>query len=622
MVDSSVSQKYQDLAHVSRIQVVEMTEAAGSGHPTTCASAAELLSVLFFHEAGMHYLPNDPQNFASDRLVLSKGHAAPILYSMWHLNGHLSREQIMSLRRIDSDIEGHPTPRLDFVDVATGSLGQGLGVGCGMAYSSKFLDKIDNRYFVLLGDGECAEGSVWEAFNFGGHYKLDNLCAIIDVNGLGQTGQTALFHDVKCYQERIHAFGWETAVIDGHNVDEVIAAFEKFRKNSGKPFCIIAKTEKGKYFTDSVEGKLNWHGKALGKDMSVKAIEHIKTLIKDPNVKLQPTKPKFEAKTPELSQLKLPDTLDYDHKKEVATRNAFGSALKRMAGEDKNNSLVSIDGDTQNSTFACTLEQAYPQKFVQGFIAEQNCASVAQGLSCRKKIPFVSAFAAFFSRAFDQVRMGGISTTNTKYVGTHVGISIGDDGGSQMGLEDIAMFRTIPDSVVLYPADAVATERAIALAANHRGTVYVRCGRPNNEIIYANDEKFEIGKAKVLVKSDSDKLTLVSGGVTLHECRKAAALLKNEGINVRVVDLFSVKPVDRDTLLESAKASDNKLFIVEDHYASGGLFEAVAGALAQDGVKIYHTCVEKLPRSGKPSELYEMFGLSAGKIAEKAKKLI
>lgn len=622
-MDSNEAQPYSDLANLLRIDSIQMTEASGSGHPTTCSSAAELLAVAFFHPDGMHYHPNEPKNFANDRFVLSKGHAAPILYACWARNGHVKHDDLLTLRKIDSNFEGHPTPRLDFVDASTGSLGQGLGIACGMAYSSKYVDKIDNRYYCLMGDGETVEGSIWEAAHFAKVYKLDNLIGIVDVNRHGQSGFTSMKDEgLTPYVERFKAFGWETFTCDGHDAADVIKAFKAARaNNSGKPFAIIAKTEKGKNFGELIEGKENWHGKALGKE-APKAIEYINSLIKDKNTSITPAKPTFEVKDVQDPVFELPDKLDYDHSKEVAIRTGYGNALKRLADKDTTNALLAVDGDTKVSTYACVLEKAYPQKFVEGYIAEQNMIGVAQGLGIRKKVAFVSTFAAFLTRAYDQMRMAGHAGANVKYVGSHAGVSLGEDGASQMGLEDFAMFRAILGSVVFYPSDAISCERAVCLAANYKGTCYIRTSRPNSQLLYPNDEKFEIGKAKVLIKDDADKLCVASSGITLLEAKKAVEKLKGEGINIRLIDLFTIKPIDAEALVKNGQAAGNKILVIEEHFPTGGIYEAVCGAVAPEGVRCFQVAVDGAPRSGKPDDLMKMFNFTAPQIYDKIKSLL
>jgi len=622
-MENSHAQDISDIANLLRIDSIDMTEASGSGHPTTCSSAAEILAALHFSPNGLHYYPNDPKNFASDRLVLSKGHAAPILYACWYRNGHVTRDQILTLRKIDSPFEGHPTPKLDFIDAATGSLGQGLSIAAGMAYSSKYVDKINNRYYCIVGDGETIEGSVWEAAHFAYHYKLNNLTCFVDVNGLGQSGFTSLKNEgLAPYVKRFEAFGWKTIQINGHDAAEVLKALEEVRKDtSGLPIAVICKTEKGRNFGEKIEGKLNWHGKNLGKEAEG-AKKYLESLIKNKDVKVTPTKPDFEVALPADPQFTMPDSLDYDHKKEVAIRVGYGNALKRIAGSDKAKALLSIDGDTKVSTYACYLEDAFPDRFIEGWIAEQNMVGVAQGLGIRKKVCFVSTFAAFLTRAYDQMRMATIANANVKYVGSHAGVSLGEDGASQMALEDFAIFRALHNCIVFYPSDAISCERAVLLAANYKGAAYIRTSRPNSQLLYPNDEQFRIGQAKVLLKDDADKLTVTSAGITLIEAKKAADELAKEGIRVRVVDLFSIKPIDVETLCASAAATNNKVLVIEEHYQYGGLYEAVAGALGPYGVKLYHVSVDRLPRSGKPDDLLKMYNLTAPQIKDKIKSLL
>lgn len=622
MVEANQYQDLQDLANLLRIDVIDACEAAKSGHPTSCSSSAEFLACLFFHESGLHYNPQKPKQFSNDRFVISKGHGAPLLYAVWAHNGYLKREQLLTLRKIDSPLEGHPTPKLEFVDVATGSLGQGLSVAAGMAYASKYIDKIPNRYFCLMGDGETVEGSVWEACHFASIYKLGNLTALVDVNGIGQSGATSIKDDIEVYSQRFKSFGWDTIVIDGHNTQQIVEALTKVRAgNPDKPVAILGKTAKGKNFLSDIEGSLAWHGKALG-GQAQKTIDHLKSLIKNPNVKLTPTQPKFECPEPAEPHFALPESLDYDKTKQVAIRAGYGNALKRLAGADKYNALFGLDGDTKVSTYACYLEEAYPERFIEGYIAEQNLVGVAQGLVVRKKVPFCSAFAAFFTRAFDQMRMGSISLTNVKFVGSHAGVSLGEDGASQMGLEDFAQFRSLIGSIVFYPSDAIACERAVELAANYKGTAYIRTSRPNSSLLYENNEKFEIGKAKVIKRTENDVITVASAGITLIEAKTAAEKLAAEGINVRVVDLFSIKPIDVQTLSDCVKGTNNKLLVIEEHFPEGGIFEAVASALSTFGFKIWNVSVDRLPRSGKPDELLDMYNLTAPKIAEKIRSLL
>jgi transketolase len=519
----------------------------------------------------MRYHAENPRDPANDKFILSKGHAAPIYYAAWAEAGNFPTSQLTDLRKITSDLEGHPTPRLSFCDVATGSLGQGLGFACGAAYCSKHFDKLNNRYFCILGDGECAEGSVWEAASFASFYKLDNLIAIVDANRLGQSAPTMFQHDIDIYANRFAGFGFHTISIDGHSVEEIIKAFTEARATKGKPVAIIAKTFKGKFFTDDIENKMNWHGKAItSKSAAVKA--HIQSLMKNQEVTMTPVKPDFDHKWVSLvGQCKYSITPTYDRSKLASTREAYGNALKRLGEQDPHNHIFALDCDVKNSTMAEVYEKAHPDKFINCYIAEQNMISVALGVARRNKIPFCSTFGAFYSRAFDQIRMGAISFGNIKIFGSHSGVNIGQDGPSQMALEDLSMFRTIPNSLVFYPSDAVSTEKAVEIAANYQGMVYIKGGRSNHPILYDNKEVFEIGGSKIIRSSDKDVLTIVSAGATLFECIKAADELAKEGLNVRIVDLFSVKPVDSKTLNKCAEETQGRFFVVEDHYPEGGI---------------------------------------------------
>lgn len=533
---------------------------------------AEALAVIFFDESGMHYDPKNPRAPNNDKFILSKGHAAPIYYAAWAEAGNFPIEDLKNLRKVTSDLEGHPTPRLSFCDVATGSLGQGLGFTSGEAYSSKYFDKIANKYFCLLGDGECAEGSVWEAAAFASYYKLDNLIAIVDVNRLGQSMPTSLGHHTEIYEKRFSGFGFHTIVIDGHNISEIIKAFQEARNVKDQPTAIISKTFKGKYFMDDIENQLNWHGKPISKE-SKKVIEHVRSLMKNVDITLNAPKPTIEYQwTEDLAGKHNKYTIktNYDKSKQVSTREAYGQALLRLGEQDKDSHIIALDCDVKNSTMSEYYEKAHPDKFVNCFIAEQNMISVALGVSKRNKIPFCSTFGAFYSRAFDQIRMGAISFGNVKFFGSHSGTHIGQDGPSQMALEDLAMFRTIPNALVFYPSDAVSTERAVEFAANYNGLVYIKGGRSNHPILYEIDEHFEIGKAKILKQSEKDNITIISSGATLFEALKAYDTLLKEGVTARIVDLFSIKPADEETIIKCAK--DTRLvYVVEDHYPEGGL---------------------------------------------------
>jgi len=601
----------QDLAHKLRIHSVKMTTASNSGHPTSCSSMAEIMSVLFYRV--MRYSVTEPKQASNDRFILSKGHAAPILYAAWAEAGLFPAENLMNLRKIDSDLEGHPTPRLSFIDVATGSLGQGLSVACGMAYCGKFHDKASYRTYCLMGDGESMEGNIWEALNFAGHYKLNNLCAIIDVNRLGQSDPAPLGHDMETYRKRLESFGFHAIVVDGHDIMELCKAFDEAESVTDKPTCLIAKTFKGKYFPE-IEDLMNWHGKALGAK-SEAVIKHVESLIKDPAVKpsnIQP--PVMDAPAVDISSVSMSDPPSYNLGDKLATRQAYGTALAKLAKNHPN--VVALDGDMKNSTFSQEMLKVDKNRYIECFICEQNMLGVGIGVACRdRSVAFASTFAAFLTRGFDNLRMGVISQTNLNVVGSHCGVSIGEDGPSQMALEDIAMFRSLPGCTVFYPSDAVACERATELAANTKGICFLRVSRPATPVVYSNDEVFSIGKAKVVRKSDSDQVLVVAAGVTLHEALKAADTLAEKGINIRVMDPFTVKPLDVAAIQDNAAACSGRVITVEDHYPEGGIGDAVLAAVASyRNMIVRKLAVNAVPRSGPPAQLLDMFGISADNI--------
>lgn len=607
--ESKTIQELKDIAHKLRIHSITSTQASKSGHPTSCASIAEIMSVLFFNT--MRYKISAPRDASSDRFILSKGHAAPILYAAWAEAGLFPTSDLMNLRKIDSDLEGHPTPRLNFIDVGTGSLGQGVAVACGMAYIGKVIDKADYRTYVLVGDGESAEGSIWESLHFAGHYKLDNLCVILDVNRLGQSEPTSLQHHMEVYRKRLDAFGFNAIVVDGHDVDELCKAFFEASVTKDRPTAIIAKTFKGKHFPN-IEDLENWHGKPLGENAN-EVIQHLQSLIRNAGpVQIAPPSPQKEsAKKVNISNVQLATPPAYKLGESVATRLAYGTALAKIAMN--NDRVIALDGDTKNSTYSDKLKKAFPERFIECFIAEQNLVGVAIGAACRDRtVAFVSTFATFFTRAFDQIRMGAISQTNVNFVGSHCGVSIGEDGPSQMGLEDIAMFRTIPGSTVFYPSDAVSTERAVELAANTKGVCFIRTSRPNTAVLYENNEPFQVGKAKVVKQSANDTVLLIGAGVTLYEALNAATELEKSGVHARVLDPFTIKPIDKEAIVQNAAQCGGRIVVVEDHYKQGGVGEAVMSAVAdQRNVVVKHLGVEQVPRSGPPTVLIDMFGISA-----------
>jgi len=607
-----------NLATRLRIDSVRSTSEAGSGHPTSCASAADILAVLFFAE--LRFDPKDPHHPGSDRFVLSKGHAAPILYSAWAEAGAFDRAELLKLREMGSDLEGHPTPRLPFVDVATGSLGQGICAAIGSALNARRI-KSDYRTYCLLGDGESAEGSVWEAAEVGAQDGLDNLCAITDVNGLGQSRATMWQHDLEQFARRWRAFGWHAITIDGHDINQILDAFAEARATKGQPTMIVAGTVKGKGIAIA-EGKDNWHGKALkkGEELDKALADFEKQLVPQPaGVDLVKSIAKPSSRPADPAAPKALSAPEYKLGEQVATREAYGAALAKLGAADAR--VVALDADVKNSTFSDKFEKVFPDRFFQNFIAEQVMVGSAMGLAARGAIPFPSTFAAFLTRAADFIRMMAISNVNVKLAGSHAGVSIGEDGPSQMALEDLGMFRAQPDFVVLYPSDAVSTERLVAAMAWHPGPAYMRTSRPKTPVIYAPDEQFEIGGLKVLRESANDVATVVGAGVTLFEALKAYDQLKAAGISIRVIDLYSLAPVAKDALIAAGKASRGKIVTVEDHYAAGGIGDAVSEAVSEAGILVHRIAVREIPRSGKPEELLDRYGISASHIVEAVKAL-
>jgi transketolase len=600
------------IANQLRIHSITSTTAAGSGHPTSCCSAADVVATLFFGH--MRYDAKNPHYYNNDRFILSKGHAAPLLYAAWAETGLFPASELLTLRKFNSDFEGHPTPRLPFADVATGSLGQGLSVGAGMALAAR-LDKLDYNTYVLLGDGEIAEGSVWEAASFAGIYKLNNLIAIVDANRLGQSQATAFGHDIGVYAKRFEAFGWRVEVIDGHDIEEIVEVLSGIGLDD-KPLVIIAKTYKGAgvSFLQDLDG---WHGKPLNKEEAAKAIAELQPSSKSGIGVAIPAPHPLPAPANAVPASYPP--LNYKLGDKVATREAYGIALARIGEVDQR--IVAMDGDTKNSTYADKFFKKFPDRFTECYIAEQNLVGVATGFGTRGKVPFASTFATFFTRAADQIRVAGISRANLKLAGSHVGVSIGEDGPSQMGLEDLALMRAIVGSVVLYPSDAVSTEKLVEQMALAKGVNFLRTSRPKSPVIYSNDEQFPIGGAKVLRQNAGDKVTVVAAGVTLHEALKAADVLKKEGIGITVIDAYSIKPLGRAEILAAAQKTKNTVITVEEHYSEGGLGDAVAGELSVEGVKVHKLAVTGLPRSGKAEELLAHFGLDAAAIVKKVKSL-
>ncbi len=585
--------KLKLMADKLRLHSIKETTVAGSGHPTSCMSCAEVMSVLFFSE-----LKN------KDEFILSKGHAAPILWAAYAEAGLIPLSKLKTLRKIDSSLEGHPTPEVPLIKVATGSLGQGLSAGVGMALGQR-LSKNKGRVFVLLGDGECAEGSVWEAANCASYYSLNNLCAVVDVNRLGQSQQTMHGHDLKAYEAKFKAFGWRTLVVDGHDVKKLKSAFSKLGK-SKKPLAILAKTFKG-HGLSLVENKLGWHGKPFKGGVFDKAVE----MLDCSNVKLKSkvcrNSVKHSFKNYSCNKYKLGEM--------VSTRQAFGTAFVALGKANK--TVVTVDGDVRNSTMTQAFFDNFPKRSFESFIAEQNMAGASLGLSKVGYVPFVATFAAFWTRAHDFIRMAAYSEANVKFVGSHAGVSIGEDGASQMGLEDLSMFLSVPGALVLYPSDAVSTEHLVKELGKHKGVSYLRTTRGKTPVVYPNNEKFPIGGLKVLRKSKRDKVLVIGAGETLHEALNAYDLLKAKGVDVRVIDLYSVQPVDRKALLKNAKECKGRVVVVEDHYF-GGIGSVVMSVVG----KIEHLYVKKIPRSGKPEQLRKMFGIDSSAIVRAVKRLV
>ena len=614
MTPETIRSLYAMANRLRRHSLKSTTEAA-SGHPSSCLSSAELISTLFFRF--LRFDIQKPENPYNDRFILSKGHAAPVLYAALAEAGAFPTEKLLSLRKIDSELEGHPTPRNRWVDVATGSLGQGLAIGTGMALSSQ-RDKLANRIFVLIGDGEAAEGSVWEAAAMASYYKLDNLVALLDVNRLGQSQATMYGHDVETYSQRFSAFGWHSQIVNGHSVEEVDAALESAISVQGQPAILVARTIKGKGVS-FMEDKDGWHGKpcAAGEELE-KALNAVGDQLElEKPLSVATPSPSFSSS--EAIPGGPPAPPDYAADEMVATRQAYGNVLRKLGAS--NPRVVVLDGDTKNSTFSDKFRDDYPERFVECFIAEQAMVGAAVGMGAVGKIPFASTFACFLTRAYDQVRMAAISRSNIKLCGSHAGVSIGEDGPSQMGLEDLAMMRAIAGSTVLYPSDGVSAERLVALAAETPGIVYIRTTRPKTPILYSSDDEFTVGGSQVVRSSPGDQATIVAAGITLHEALTAYEELLDQGIPVRVIDLYSIKPVDGTTLRQAVQET-GAVVTVEDHYQEGGLGDAVLDALAGEQTRFRKLAVNKLSRSGSSGELMEMQGISTKAIRQAVEELL
>jgi transketolase len=604
---------WRELGQQLRVDSVRAAAVTSSGHPTSSMSGADLMAVLLAEHLRYDFdNPEDPRN---DHLVFSKGHASPLIYSMYKAAGAITDEELLTFRKFGSRLEGHPTPVLPWVDVATGSLGQGLPYGVGIALAGKRLDKLPYRTWVLCGDSEIAEGSVWEAFEHAAYEKLDNLTAIIDVNRLGQRGETMHGWDLGSYAKRAEAFGWHAIEIDGHDVEAIDRAYTEAAGTTGAPTVIVAKTIKGKGVQE-VENKDGFHGKALPEpEQAVEELGGVR------NITVEVAKPDIQGEPHVFETTGSVELPSYDVGDEVATRKAYGEALKAIG--DAQGDVVALDGEVSNSTYAEIFRDAHPDRYFEMFIAEQQMVAAAVGIQVRKWKPFASTFAAFFTRAYDFIRMAAISRANIKLCGSHAGVSIGEDGPSQMGLEDLAAFRAVHGSTVLYPSDANQTAKLVEAMVDLDGIVFLRTTRGESPVIYDAGEEFPVGGAKVVRSSDDDEVTLIGAGITLHEALKAADTLAEEGVNARVIDLYSVKPVDVDTLRAAAEAT-GRFVVAEDHWPEGGLGETVLSAFADSDEKprVSHLAVREMPGSGKPAELLAAAGIDAEHIAAAARKLV
>ena len=617
MTSSQLNQWYE-LGQQLRIDSIRCTTEAGSGHPTSSMSAADLMAVLM--SKYLHYDFDQPKLANNDHFILSKGHAAPLLYSMYKAAGAISDSELLSLRKFGSRIEGHPVPLLPWVDVATGSLGQGLPIGVGIGLAGKYLDKLSYKVWVVMGDSETAEGSVWEAFNCASYYHLNNLIAVIDVNRLGQRGQTELGWNTQAYVDRAQAFGWHAIEVDGHNLEEIDRAYGEAITIEDRPTVIVARTVKGKGFSE-IENKNGWHGTALKPDMAQRAIAELggerKLTIEVPKPEdLQPAS--IEKSRSELPVYKEGDTM--------ATRQVYGEALKAIGAARTD--IVALDGEVSNSTHAQDFKEAHGDRFFEMFIAEQQLVGAAVGMQVRNYKPFASTFAAFLSRAYDFVRMTAISRGNIKLVGSHAGVSIGQDGPSQMALEDIASLRAVCNSTVLYPSDGNQAVKLIEQMVDSEGIVYLRTTRMKTPVIYSADETFPIGGSKIVHSSDSDAITIIGAGVTLHEAIKAYKRLKQEDITARIIDLYSIKPVDVETISQAAQDTEGKIIVVEDHWAEGGIGAAVMDALTSEdstyrgAIQLTKLAVTEMPSSGAPEEMLRAAKIDAEAIVETARSLV
>ncbi|WP_406046260.1 transketolase [Micromonospora sp. NBC_00898] len=600
-----------ELAAQLRVDAIRCSTRAGSGHPTSSLSAADLLAVLISRH--LRYNWTDPRGRTNDHLIFSKGHASPLLYAVFKAVGAITDQELVeTYRQFGSRLQGHPTPILPWVDVATGSLGQGLPVGVGIALAGRYLDHLPYHVWALCGDSEMAEGSIWEALDKAGHYCLRNLTAIVDINRFGQRGPTELEWDLDTYRRRVEAFGCQALVIDGHDLAAIDEALGQARQATG-PTVVLARTVKGKGVPE-VENQPGWHGKPLKPDMAERAVDALGGVRR-----IRVTGPRPEPAPPAAAPAGEPLTMPrYDKGAEVATRNAYGDALRALGGRPD---VVALDGEVSDSTRADKFGEAYPDRFFEMFISEQQLVAAAVGLQVRGYRPFAATFAAFLSRAYDFIRMAGISRADLALSGSHAGVEIGPDGPSQMGLEDLAAMRAVQGSTVVYPSDAVSCAALVAQLVDRKGVSYLRITRGKYPVLYDNEDAFPVGGSKLLRGGDDDDIALIGAGVTVHNCLAAADELAREGIKARVIDLYSVKPLDRERLLDAVRGTGGRLLVVEDHYPEGGLGSAVLESLADLGepVRVTHLAVRGLPTSGTPTQLMEQAGIGVRAIVAAAR---
>jgi transketolase len=604
---------WRELAQQLRVDAVRATAAAGSGHPSSGMSAADLIAVLLARH--LRYDFDHPEDPANDHLIFSKGHASPLLYALYRAAGAITDEELMSYRRLGSRLEGHPTPRLPWVDVATGSLGLGLPVGVGIALAGKALDRLPYRVWVLAGDSELAEGSMWEAFARAAHAGLDNLVAIVDVNRLGQSGETMLGWDTATYAARARAFGWRAIEIDGHDVNAIDRAYAQALEPDGRPVAIFARTIKGRGVA-AIENRNGFHGKPLADpEAAIAELDGPRALLIPPQ---RPITAAPRVPLPRRAPVRLPS---WSPGELVATRRAYGEALRAIGAAEPR--VVAMDGEVGNSTYSELFRDAFPERYFEMFVAEQQMVAAAIGLQARGRIPFASTFAAFWTRAHDFIRMAAISRAHIRLVGSHTGVTVGEDGPSQMALEDIAMFRAIHDSTVLVTSDANQTAALVEAMLDQPGVVYLRTLRMPTPVIYPPGDRFPIGGSRTLRSSPHDHVTLLAAGITVHEAVAAADTLAATGIRARVIDLYSVKPLDTSTVIQAAHETGN-LIVAEDHWAQGGVGDAVLETLADADrdARVRRLAVHTMPTSGRPEELLRWAGIDRNRITTAARELL